>query len=143
MLTLARKSPGHAGRQAALTALILVWVWLPGPLAQANTDREGTADLIDAPRDCLEKANGTRWTEPERAAWRQICAGDAVDLRNASSKSVDSDQSRTLGQAFIEQIFEQRDLAQFTTHRAIEIVGAILPGVRLNGASLSSLQLTY
>ncbi len=60
----------------------------PAQATTASGDSDGAGDLavrIPAPPDCLAKVGN--WAEPEKWAWQQICAREAIDFDERYKKN--------------------------------------------------------
>jgi len=94
--------------------------------------------------DCLAKMGD--WSEPEKWAWRQICARERIDFdqRYGKPKNVDdlaNDQRRILSAQFLRQILEDPRFQRYTRTAAVDIAGAYLPTLQVGNASIGALSL--
>lgn len=94
--------------------------------------------------DCLAKMGD--WSEPEKWAWRQICARERIDFdqRYGKPKNVDdlaNDQRRILSAQFLRQILEDPRFQPYTQTAAVDIAGAYLPTLQVGNASIGALSL--
>ncbi len=122
----------------------------PAQATTASGDSDGADDLavrIPAPPDCLAKAGN--WAEPEKWAWQQICAREAIDFderykKNGKKPDIDSlksDPNRRLGASFVREIFENPGLSSIAQNASIQIVGAYIPAIQLTDTTIGSLVL--
>jgi hypothetical protein len=109
------------------------------PAVDQSQSQDDSEVHIPPQEDCLTKMGN--WSEPEKWAWRQICARERIDFDKLYGKPKDvddiaSDGRRVLSAQFLRQIFEQPVFQPYTQTAAVEIVGAFLPTVQIGNASV-------
>ena len=137
----------------AVFGLLLVPVSAQPDHTQATVtsgDADGDGDLavrIPAPPDCLAKVGN--WAEPEKWAWQQICAREAIDFDERYKKngkrpdinSLKSDPGRRLGASFVRKSERIPGLSTIAQNASIQIVGAYIPAIQLTDTTIGSLVL--
>jgi hypothetical protein len=112
-----------------------------GGFLAADQSQSQDDDSVHIPPqdDCLAKMGN--WSEPEKWAWRQICARERIDFDKFYGKPKDvddiaNDGRRVLSAQFLRQILEDPRFQPYTQTAAVNIVGAFLPTVQIGNASV-------
>ena len=101
--------------------------WMACRMFDQSQSQDDDPDVHLPPHDdCLAKMGN--WSEPEKWAWRQICAREPIDFNKLYGKpenvdDIANDKRRVLSAQFLRQILEEPRFQPYTQTAAVDVVG--------------------